>query len=234
MKKILLVFGLAIAGLAANAQSEFKPTKGDVTTEFGLSGGILNSNFNLNETGGTLLRFRYFTQEKMAVRLGFNLSSDSETANAYGANNATGDVKRSQTNLMINLGVEKHFTGTERLSPYVGGDVLFAYGTQNRSYNNSNNNINNPTYVANVAGEVSGPGSLGIGLRGVAGADYYFAKKVYLGVEGGFGFLYQNQGKTTTKTTVGGNTTTTTTESAGNSFTIKPSVITGVRIGFVF
>jgi hypothetical protein len=233
MKKILLVFGLAIAGLAANAQSEFKPTKGDVTTEFGLTGGVLNSGFNLNETG-SLLRFRYFTEEKTAVRLGFNLSSNKETANAYGANGETGNVKRSETSFLLNVGLEKHFTGTERLSTYVGGDVLFGYGNQKDSYSNSNNNFGNPTFVNNVSGEIKGPSTLGIGLRAVAGADYYFTKKVFLGVEGGFGFLYQKDGKTTTSTTVGGNTTTNTFESAGNSFSIEPSVITGVRIGFVF
>jgi len=233
MKKILLVFGLAIAGLAANAQSEFKPTKGDVTTEFGLTGGVLNSNFNLNEAG-SLLRFRYFTQEKTAVRLGFNLSSTKETANAYGPNGETGSVKRSQTEFLLNLGLEKHFTGTERLSTYVGGDILFAYANGKQDYSNSTNNFASPVYQANVSGERKGPSTLGVGLRAVAGADYYFTKKVYLGVEGGFGFLYQKQGKTTTTNTNPAGSTTVTTESAGNSFSIEPSVITGVRIGFVF
>ncbi len=234
MKKTLLVFGLAIAGLAANAQSEFKPKKGDVTTEFGLSGGVLNSSFNLNETG-SLLRFRYFTQEKLAIRLGFNLSTDSETANAYGIDNSySGNVKRKETSFLLNLGIEKHFTGTERLSTYVGGDILFGYGNQKASYLNSNNNLANPTYVANVSGEVNGPSTLGIGLRAVAGADYYFTKRVYLGVEGGFGFLYQSEGKTTITNNTASTSTTSTFNSAGNSLSVEPSVITGVRIGFIF
>jgi len=68
----------------------------------------------------------------------------------------------------------------------------------------------------------------------VIGADYYIAKRLYLGVEAGFGFEYAKDGKTTTSTTIAGNTTTVTTKSAGNSFEISPSIITGVRVGFAF
>ncbi len=234
MRKILLLAGLAMGVFTANAQDVYKPVKGDVTTEFGLSGGVLNSDFRLNENGN-LLRFRYFTQDKMALRVGFGLSSNNETANAYGANaNETGEVVRKNTDLLINLGLEKHFTGTERLSPYVGADVLVGFSSRKRSYENSNNNFGNPSYVANVSGSTTGPGSVSFGLRGVVGADYYFAKRLFLGVEGGLGLLYAKEGKTKTSSTVAGNTTTTEFKSAGNSFEINPSVITGVRIGFVF
>lgn len=234
MKKILLIAGLVLGGFAVNAQSGFKPVKGDVTTEFGLSGGVLDSDFRLNETGN-LLRFRYFTQEKLALRLGFGLSSANETANAYGATaGQEGDVVRKSTDLLINLGLEKHFTGTERLSTYVGGDVLIGYGSSKSTYENSNNNFANPVFVNDVSGSVSGPSTLSLGLRGVVGADYYFAKRLYLGVEGGFGLLYAKEGKTKISNTIAGNTITSETQSAGNSFEVNPSVITGVRIGFIF
>lgn len=234
MKKVLLIAGLVLGGFVVKAQDVYKPVKGDVTTEFGLSGGVLNSDFRLNETGN-LLRFRYFTQEKMALRLGFGLSNSSETVNAYGATaGQEGDVVRKGTDLLINLGVEKHFTGTERLSTYVGGDVLIGYGSNKASYKNSNNNFGAPAYVNDVSGFVNGANTVSLGLRGVVGADYYVAKRLYLGVEGGFGLLYAKEGKTKVSNTVGSNTTVVENESAGNSFEISPSVITGVRIGFVF
>lgn len=233
MKKVLVLASLVLGSIVAHAQSEFKPTKGDITTEFGLSGGVLNSNFNLNEAGN-LLRFRYFAEEKTAIRLGFGLTSDNGTANAYGANNAQGEVKNNNTELLINLGVEKHFTGTERLSTYAGGDLLFGYASQKISRSNATGIITNPVYAANTASSVEGPNTVSFGLRGVVGADYYFAKKVYLGAEAGFGFLYSKAGETTVSNTVGGNTTTVTNESAGNAFQLNPSVITGLRIGFVF
>lgn len=231
MKKQILVLAFVASAFAANAQSDFKPAKGDVTTEFGLSGGVLNTNFNLNE-GGNLLRFRYFTQEKMALRLGFGLSSNSETENFYGGtnNDQKGTINESNTQFMVNLGVEKHFAGTDRLSPYVGGDVLFGYGSQKTTRENVSGN----SFVSGFSSEISGPSTLGIGLRALVGADYYIAKRLYLGAEGGFGFLYSKSGKSKTTSTTSGVTNTFESESAGNEFELNPSVITGVRIGFVF
>jgi hypothetical protein len=237
MKKLLLTLSVAFLGLAAQAQ-DFKPVKGDVTTEFGLTGGINNTNFNLNDGAG-LLRFRYFQKENLAFRLGFNVGSNNVTNNAYGIvgspnENKEGSAKRNTTEFLINLGVEKHFTGTERLSPYVGADILFGAGTTKTTYENAAGAFNTPVYADGVSSETKGPGYTSIGLRGVVGADYYIAKRLYLGVEAGFGFEYAKDGKTTTTTTTAGNTTTVTNKSAGSNLEINPSIITGVRVGFVF
>lgn len=233
MKKVLLFLGMAIFGVAAQAQ-DFKPVAGDVTTEFGLTGGINNTDFKLND-GAALLRFRYFNTEKVAYRLGFNVSSTSDKTNAYGTGadaGQKGTFTKKATNVLINLGIEKHFTGTDRLSPYVGGDILFGAGSVKETAENTT--ANGAAYVKDVFNEVKGPGYVSVGLRGVVGADYYIAKRLYLGVEAGLGLVYENEGKTKIKSTVAGVTTTTDTKSAGSSFNIKPSVITGVRVGFAF
>lgn len=236
MKKVLLFLGMAIFGVAAQAQ-DFKPVAGDVTTEFGLTGGVNRTDFKLNEGAAALLRFRYFNTEKVAYRLGFNVSSTNNKANAYdGAKKGTFTVKA--TEVLINLGIEKHFTGTDRLSPYVGGDILFGTGTGKMTSDNVTGKITenelSATYKDNYFNEAKGPGYVSFGLRGVVGADYYIAKRMYLGVEAGLGLVYEKEGKSKDKTTVSGVTTTTEHKSAGSSFNIKPSVITGVRIGFAF
>jgi hypothetical protein len=231
MKKVLLFLGMAIFGVAAQAQ-DFKPVAGDVTTEFGLTGGINNTDFKLND-GAALLRFRYFNKEKVAYRLGFNVSSTNDKTNAYGADaNQKGTFTQKATNVLNNLGIEKHFTGTDRLSPYVGGDILFGTGSRTET---SENTINKGvSYTKDIFNETKGPGYVSFGLRGVVGADYYIAKRMYLGVEAGLGLVYEKEGKTKTTTTAAGVTTTTEHKSAGSSFNIKPSVITGVRVGFAF
>jgi hypothetical protein len=236
MKKLLLSFGVAILGLAAQAQ-DFKPAKGDVTTEFGLTGGINNTNFNLNNGAG-LLRFRYFQKADLAFRLGFNVESTSETKNAYGIVGSPNEGKDGSstnrgTNFLINLGVEKHFTGTDRLSPYVGADILFGTGSQKNTYDNTAG-YGSSVYVDNQSGETKGPGYTSFGLRGVIGADYYIAKRLFLGVEAGLGFDYATAGKRTETTTVAGTTTTVKSKSTGNGFDLEANVITGVRIGFAF
>ncbi|AOM76936.1 hypothetical protein [Pedobacter steynii] len=233
MKKVLLFLGMAICGVAANAQ-DFKPVAGDVTTEFGLTGGINDTDFKLND-GAALLRFRYFNKEKVAYRLGFNVSSTNDKTNAFGtgANEGKkGTFTEKATKVLINLGIEKHFAGTDRLSPYVGGDILFGTGTTKTTADNTT--AKGAAYADGVFNEVKGPGYVSIGLRGVVGADYYIAKRLYLGVEAGLGLVYEKEGKTKIKSTTAGTTTSTEFKSAGSSFNIKPSVITGVRVGFAF
>ncbi|WP_018630794.1 hypothetical protein [Niabella aurantiaca] len=230
MKKILFsIFSLAIAA-GANAQSEIKPNQGDVTTEFGLSGGVLNSNFELNEQGN-LLRFRYFAKETLAFRLGFGLSSTKSTDNVYDTDDDSrkGTYKTGETDFLLNLGVEKHFTGTERLSPYVGGDLLLSVANEKTEFKNTSMSGND--YADGNSGSIKGPGSVGFGVRAVVGADYYIAKRVYLGAEAGFGFLSTKLGETKIKIN---DEPTVTEKSAGSGFELAPNVITGVRIGFVF
>jgi len=235
MKRLLLSLSVAMLGLAAQAQ-DFKPAKGDVTTEFGLTGGINNTNFNLNDGAG-LLRFRYFHKNDVAFRLGFNVGSNNETNKVYGTGANEGKEGSStvkNTQFLINLGVEKHFAGTERLSPYVGADILFGTASNKTTFENATGPANAPVYADATNIDVKAPSTTSIGLRGVIGADYYIAKRLFLGVEAGLGFAYETEGKGETTTTIGGTTTTVKTKSAGNNFNISPSVITGVRVGFAF
>jgi len=213
--------------------NDMKPGKGDVTAEFGLSGGIINSDFHLNEGTSGLLRGRFFLSNSLALRVGVNIGFDKQTTNFYGTGTFDGEVgteKNSSSLFLLNVGIEKHFAGTKRLSPYVGADLMFGSNSQKSVLDNTDGSI----YVDDFNSEVKGPGAFGFGLRGVIGADYYFAKHVYLGVEGGLGFMSVKDGETTTTVTTGGTSTTVTTESAGSNFGFSPSVITGVRIGFVF
>lgn len=227
MKKLLLVGALAAFG-AMNAQEDrsFKPEAGDVTAEVGLSGGLGNTSVSLADQGfgnGAMLKGRYFTTDKYAFRAVLFLGSDSVTENP--ATNVT--EKNTDTGFGIGFGMERHFTGTERLSPYVGGDVLLGF-------TNSKTEITNTTVANNTVTQVQkGPNAFRFGVRGVFGADYYFLRRVYLGVEGGLGLFYQSEGDTTL-TTTSANTSTTTTVDGGSSFQVKPAVVGGLRLGFVF
>lgn len=185
MKKLFLASAFALFG-AVNAQ-EYKPTTGDVTVDFGLAGGLGATSISLPDQGfdaGAMFKGRYFTSEQFAYR--GTLVIDNESAK-----------NNNKFALGLGFGVEKHFTGTDRLSPYVGGDVMLKLENQK---------------VANVSSS-----NFGFGLRGVFGADYYFAKRVFLGVEAGLGFMYSDpDGKDNGK------------------FLIKPAVVTGVRLGYAF
>lgn len=235
MKKVLLLVGLAASTFAASAQNHqhedfkfFKPKKGDFTTEAGLVGGILNSEFALNNNAG-MLRGRYFIKNDLALRVGLNLSVANEKENVYGAGNALGFTSNTNTTFAINAGIEKHFKGTARLSPYVGGDVIFGLGNVHNKADANNNGI----YQANYTSTLSRT-DVSLGLRGIVGADYYIAPKVYLGGEVGLGLLKTWTGDATFEYNNGINAGTNTISSTGSTFNFAPSIVTGVRIGFVF
>lgn len=232
MKKILLSASLLAMSLLAQAQDDYKPVQGDVTAEF-TYGGLFNpSQLGLNGGG---LRFRYFLADQLAARVGFNASSNSVTNNfLYTENNMQvigGTEKITTSAFDLNLGVEKHFTGTERLSTYAGADLRVNLGGYKEvGENTDGNNYDKGTFYS------SRTGSTGIGLRLVAGADYYFVKKVYLGGEFGWGFLANSTGKTKTSVETGGSSVEIVTPASNNakSFEVSPSVVGSVRLGFRF
>jgi hypothetical protein len=238
MKKVFLVFGLVATTFAAKAQvndefKSFKPTKGSVTTELGLAGGLNNADFTLNEKSSGLLRFRYFVKQDLAFRLGVNVSAHSDKSKVYGTGvdlNKEGEKTERSTGLLLNLGIEKHFAGTPRLSPYVAGDLLLGVLGRSTKLENTDGQI----FVNQFSSKRTGPGTFSFGVRGVVGADYYIAKHVFIGAEAGLGLLNRVEGKTKTTTTIGNTTTTVETKSGGSDFDLNPSVITGIRIGFVF
>ncbi|MBL7705356.1 MAG: outer membrane beta-barrel protein [Taibaiella sp.] len=229
MKKVILAISALTMTVVANAQefASFKPYEGNVTTEMGLTGGIFNSDIKLAE--GALLRGRYFLTEKSAIRVGLNVTSNSTKENFWKDSTTTKGVTTERTSsVMINLGYEHHFKGTNRLSPYVGGDVLFGFGSEKVKGTDNNGT----SYAANYNYDIKSS-NFSWGVRAVVGADYYFAKNVYLGVEAGLGFINSIEGKTKTFTQIGNVSNETETKSPGSSFDFSPSIITGVRLGFV-
>ena len=211
MKKVLLSAVALLAFGFANAQEEksgFKASTGNLTTELSVNGLIDNVSFNLQDQGfdnEMMFKARYFKSESIAYRGLFTIGVDSETTKMN-----PDDLKESTTKIGLGFGVEKHFAGTDRLSPYVGGDLLVGF---------------NSSKVEQGSNEQKGPNGFRVGVRGVFGADYYFAKNLYLGVEAGLGIFYHNTGKTENNGT--------TVNDGSNRFEITPSVVGGVRVGFI-
>lgn len=220
MKKVLLASALALFGIAS--AQEYKAGAGDVTVDFGLAGGLGDTSINIPNQGfgtGAMFKARYFATESLAYRglLSLATSSDKEKLG-----NDT-ETTKSSSNFALGFGVEKHFTGTDRLSTYVGGDAIIGFGG-NKSKGTA----------PGASTETKGPSTFTFGVRGVFGADYYFAKRVYLGVEAGLGLFYGSNGETTQITSVGSSTTTNTISYGGSSFNISPAVIGGIRLGYAF
>lgn len=232
MKKLFLASAVALFG-AVNAQ-EYKPTTGDITTEFGLTGGLGNTGITL-PSGDAFFKARYFKSENIAYRASFLLGSKSDTKdidNTAGSIVTTGKDKSSSTSFLVGFGLEKHFKGTDKLSPYVGAEALLGFGTKKTSTETTTTAPGVATI--NAKNTVKGANTFTFGVRGVFGADYYFTKRVFLGVEAGLSLGFASEGKTKTTTELTGVPTVTTETPGGRSFEINPSVVGGIRIGYAF
>jgi opacity protein-like surface antigen len=179
MKNTLLVLALAfVATFSAQAQdtlsastSGLKPVAGDKTAEVGFN---FNSGAFLN---GSQLRFRKFISDSKSLRLGVgalfeDMQQGVKTTAYFGK-------------ITVSPGIERHFEGTRRISPYIGAELPLSY-----AYSKYEDDIK----VIKGSWSEGGPrGShIGVGLNAIAGVDIYLIKNLYLGFEFGAGVSYRN------------------------------------------
>lgn len=267
MKKTLFSIALAIATTACyaqtsivtvdtvsktfeKAQQSFKPTTGSIVTELNFNPfkGNLSLNNSLNQ-----IKVRYFISPDVALRLGFNASKKDSTANVnnpYGPQSVFIKNERKSALIDLNFGVEKHFKGTKRLSPYVAADFSISSksASQEITDNGSTTSIkngwletifvpNNQSYYTYTQLQENAYTRYGINL--IAGFDFYVAKDFFFGYEFNFN-LSKTEYKNITATVTGQNTTTgqpnTNYNDTGkkSASTFGPTLINGVRIGYSF
>ena len=231
MKKVILsALVVVFAFNIASAQEEvvrvttvtttnyFKPNQGDVTADLGLFGNGIFSNQSPVNTFDGMLKGRLFLMDDLALRASLSASQSSKTD----TKNADVTEKESAGSFGLFAGIEKHFDGTARLSPYVGADLGIVVSNKTKITDNKKDN--------NFDTSVKGPGTFYVGGKLLFGADYYIAQSLYVGAEAGLGLGCNFTGRTTA--TVGG--TTKTTEPEGSEFNLGTGVYAGFKIGFVF
>ncbi|MFN6946650.1 MAG: hypothetical protein ACK4ND_17005 [Cytophagaceae bacterium] len=221
--------------------SEFKANQGDVTAEFVFLGGLLDTQLGLNSN---MLRFRYFISSRTAARLGLGIASQSETVNIPDdpmSPQNYGEIRGSYTQMGINIGLERHFEGTDRLSPYIGGDFLVAFtsvrerGTDVAPGGNYSlgSSFTRKGAILGVPGFDAPDAGNAIGFRLVGGADFYFIRNIFIGAEFGWGLLATNLRDLEVESTAAGAPTINIVTQRGNR-SISSSIIGNFRLGFVF
>jgi outer membrane protein W len=178
MKKIVLTFVAISAYLNATSEESlevFKPIKGTFTTQVGLN---IGSGSNIRSFG---LNGRYFLNKNLALRLTYTGNSNNSLRKVNQFPDGTGlegTYRQKMNSNFVLFGLEKHFSGTKRFSPFVGvelgigrtvnkdnGENCDGYqyiGSYGREYINKQNNYRVNTFI---------------------GFDYYITNTIYIGAE---------------------------------------------------
>lgn len=237
MKRHLLAVTALLAGIATTqAQEQYRP-----------AGGEKNLELMVAPLGGSPvtmagIKYRHFGSATSAMRLGVFVGFDNKSTITQDENSVSKDLelKKKESNITIAVqpGIEKHMTGTDRLSPYMGGYVDLSFTTKNKKEESqltlaSGNN--------EIGYSQTKSGSLGLGLNLVAGFDYYLAKSLYFGTELGFGLATTMPMKNKTEDVVLNDDMTGTKTVSGDgkknntsSFQIGPNVVGQLRLGWLF
>lgn len=223
MKKLMLI--AVFAGVATIASAQFKPKGGEKTLEvnFAPLGG---SPVSING-----IKVRSFVDETTAYRLGLNINyASTKTRSGTTADGSTEMYDKSSIlGITLQPGIEKHMSGTNRLSPYMGAilDIGFQSSSDVNEYEGA---------TANAIETVTTKGTNGffrIGANAVAGADYYISNKVYMGVELGYGLQLVNNATITTENSAAGSPKVDDVK-PGSSFNFGPNISGLFRLGYAF
>ena len=224
MKKLIttiFVTSIACWGLFAQG-TNFARSEGNVTVDVNFRPGV-NAPLALN-----LIQGRYFLSETTAIRTGINLTVASNTDKATTRiGNTVLEENWLNRNIAftLNPGIEKQYPITDRLSTYIGGDILFTYNTDYALYENSDLDKD---VTKNAAGSTT------YGAQFVAGFDIAIFKGLYLGAELNYGATWTTFADQVVINTTGGVETTTTTEDNNVNFNLTPNIIPSIRLGWTF
>jgi len=162
-----------------------------------------------------------FTSERNAVRLGFSLGLENDKPDE--------DIKRNTFEINLRPGYEWHFAGTERLSPFFGVEADIAIKTSKFT------DDNDAAYITEIKGAWDDFGTergfTRFGANFIIGADFYIAKRLYLGTEFGYGFEVVNSSDIEYTAEDGSDIDP---DKGGSSFQIGPNFNSSLRLGFVF
>ncbi|MFT5877566.1 MAG: hypothetical protein ACI8SA_001430, partial [Dokdonia sp.] len=203
-KSVLLLTALFGIASISNAQEEtFKPISGMSSLEVTFNpSAIFNASttgnmFGLSSIGGLNqgIKYRNWMNEKIAYRGTILVGLKNSSMPTVIQNSLGEDVDVKDTYfewaVQIRPGVERHFAGTKRLSPYVGSELIIGIGSNSYKSERLNatdevvtdvykNNPNQGTWT------YANGFTAGVGL--IAGFDYYIAKDLYLGLEINYAF----------------------------------------------
>jgi len=176
-----------------------------------------NTNNNLNTAfvdANQAIYGKYFLSNSTAIRGSLRIMSYSGSNNILTDTNTvtsnpsyvTDVMKSTGANFVLSGGYEMR-RGKNRLQGYYGGELMFQFGgtTPNVAYTYGasldSTNIAMGGAVNNRVLSAKAGSTLGFGLRGFIGAEFFFLPKMSIAAEYGWGFMYSmtSAGETVTE-----------------------------------
>jgi hypothetical protein len=183
----------------------------------GSTGNTFNSQF-LNYNSTKAIYGKMFKDENTAYRAQVRILAASGSQEVLTDTTSVGQsnpvyitdvVKQSGFGLVLGAGIEKR-RGHNRLQGYYGGEFLITFGgtTANTKYEYSaeldTTNMNNGSAVNNRPLSMKAGSTFGVGVRGFIGAEYFFAPKISVAAEYGWGISWRTTSGSETVTEVYG------------------------------
>lgn len=217
MKKSLAViafFWFASSQIFAQEDNSLKAEAGDWNVEVNFAP-FAQAPINIS-----YIRLRHFYADNSAFRLGVSLSGKSQSP--------IEDLTESTFTFNIKPGFENHFAGTNRLSPYIGGELDIAVKTASSVLKRDVGDDLEIDGAWSDTGQERGYVRFGANL--VVGADVYIIKNLYLGTEIGYGFEFVQAADIKVSNDEANDDT----RKGGSTFQIGPNFNSSIRLGFVF
>ncbi|MBK9639510.1 MAG: hypothetical protein IPO63_17530 [Bacteroidetes bacterium] len=241
MKKSLLILAMFIGG-AVTAQDNMTskkgtpilPEAGDWSIGIGANstleyfGNLMNGNNSAPsfdwQSSPNVIRFKMMKDENTAYRAGVRIGygSDKETYEAPNVGDQK-DEKTSQMAIDLAGGIQK-YRGKGRLRGYYGGEAGIGFGSMKTT------NTYNGNAAAGETLEDKQGGTFSFALRGFIGAEYFFAPKMSVSGEFGWGLDLSTQGASDTKTADGNGGSTSTKGGKSSSFSFDTDNASGAIV----
>ena len=244
MKKTILLLAAVAFGFTSFAQ---KPTEGNILTEANFSLNQWNNEFSLPS-----LRVRYFMADDMAIRADLNVGGQSVTNNFLENADGTGgsgEQKITASFYGLRVGIEKHFAGNDKFSPFMVGGIGFGFNSVNEEWTDYNGLIGeyqsgltatvdeaaSVMIIDPASGDPSFRSSTGFQIGAGLGADYWVTNSFYMGMEFGIAYGVTNFKQVNAELNVDGQATQKAVLFAeGSSSGYSDQMFnTGFRVGFI-
>ena len=165
---------------------EFFPQAGDIGLSIVMNGLIDNIRLGSaeNSIGQNILFGRYYLERDLVIRAGVGFDwtrIKRETADSLGQTLIEQDSLANRFVFNLSFGLEKHFSTTNRIDPYVFGQIDLAF------IGKTTVEINGRTVSAAGTAKddrtIKQDGGLGLGLNAGGGFNYFLAKNFSVGTE---------------------------------------------------